>query len=330
MSTESGVNVDASEAVRRLKMCDDGTGAERLREARFCLERRSRLMSGIRGFFSGRDFIEVETPVLTRTPALETHIDAERAGEGYLRTSPELFMKRLLAAGYERIFEIGPCFRNGEYGPLHNPEYTMLEWYRTPATYRDMMGECRDLICSLFPAEAHQKSIRCRGQTVDFTGQWHVITISEAFMRFAGWDPVQNYDADRFNVDLIQKVEPALPGDRPVFLIDYPSAEAALAKFKEEDRRVAERWELYIGGVEIANAFTELDDQDEQIRRFQSAAEARDRLGKDVYPVDKRFIDCLRDDFPQAGGVAFGVDRLVMLFCGVDEIHKVRAFNLLF
>lgn len=329
MSTESGVDVDASEPLSRLEMCDDGTGAERLRAARDCLERRSRLISGIRRFFSGRDFIEVETPVLTRTPALETHIDAERAGKGYLRTSPELFMKRLLAAGYERIFEIGQCFRNGEYGSLHNPEYTMLEWYRAPATYHDMMGECRDLICSLFPVEVDEENILFRGQTVDFTGQWHVMTISEAFMRFAGWDPVQNYDANRFNLDLTQKVEPYLPRDRPVFLIDYPSAEAALAKLKEDDRLVAERWELYVGGVEIANAFTELDDRDEQIRRFQSAAEARDRLGKDVYPVDKRFIDCLKDDFPQAGGVALGVDRLVMLFCGVDNIHKVRAFDLL-
>ncbi len=330
MSIGFGAEVAASGSACRLEMRDDGTGAEKLCAVRSCLESRSKLTAGIRRFFGGRDFLEVETPVRTGTPALETYIDAEPSGNAYLRTSPELFMKRLLAAGYERIFEIGPCFRKGESGQLHNPEYTMLEWYRTSATYREMMEECRDLICSLLQVMGTRKNISWRGQTVELLGEWHVITVSEAFRRFAGWDPVKNYESDRFNLDLVEKVEPSLPGDRPVFLIDYPSAEAALARLKDGDSSVAERWELYIGGIEIANAFTELDDREEQVRRFRAAAEARDGLGKDVYPVDGRFIGCLGDGFPRAAGVALGVDRLVMLFCGADDIHQVRAFDAVF
>jgi lysyl-tRNA synthetase class 2 len=156
---------------------------------------------------------------------------------------------------------------------------------------------------------------------------WAVITVAEAFTRFAGWNPVEAYDADRFDLDLMRLVEPALPRDRPCVLTGYPAAAAALARLDPADPRVAERWELYAGGVELANAYTELTDPAEQERRFRDCGEVRRKMGKPDYPLDRDFLDALREGMPACGGAALGVDRLAMLLAGADSLDAVIAFR---
>lgn len=269
------------------------------------------MLLGIRHFFAQRDFMEVETPVRLPCPALETHIDAEPSGDWFLRTSPELHMKRLLAAGYERIYQIGPCFRKGERGDRHHPEYTMLEWYRTGTDYLGILDDTKALLAAAgLPARP-----------------WEVIPVSEAFRRWAGWDPGLAYDPVRFDLDLVEKVEPALPRDRAVVLMDYPAAAAALSRRKVDAPHLAERWELYLSGVEIANAYSELTDAAEQRARFEQAARDRRALGKPVYPLDEAFMAALEAGLPPCGGIALGVDRLAMVLAGADSLDAVIAFR---
>ncbi len=286
---------------------------------------RSGVLQAVRTFFTARGYLEVETPVRVPQPALELHIDAEPSGRAYLRTSPELYLKRLLAAGIPRLFELGPCFRRGERGERHNPEYTMLEWYRAGADYRDAAAETRDLLCTV--ARALLGSTRLPGLAgpVDVGAEWLRLTVAEAFATHAGWNPVTHYDADRFDLDLVNLVEPALPRDRPVILTDYPPAAAALARLRPDTPPVAERWELYVGGMELANAYGELTDPLEQRARFARCAADRRALGKEVYAVDEEFLRDL-SAVPACAGVALGLDRLVMLAAGVADIAAVRAF----
>jgi lysyl-tRNA synthetase class 2 len=289
---------------------------------------RSRILASIRDFFRNRGFLEVETPVRIPTPALELHIDAIPAAGGFLRTSPELHMKRLLADGLERIFQMGPSFREGESGPHHHPEFTMLEWYRAGADYRDILQDARELIQYTVQQVFDTDAFDCNGRRLSVASdRWEEWTVSEAFLAHAGWDPVADYDADRFDLDLVADVEPAMPTDKPVVLMDYPEPAAALARCRGEGNgRVAERWELYLGGLELANAFSELTDPAEQRRRFEQCAHDRERLGKAVYPMDEAFLDALASGLPPCGGAALGVDRLVMLLTGSSNIADVRPF----
>ena len=275
-------------------------------------QQRDALMRGIRAFFYERDFTEVDTPIRMQTPCMELHIDAEPSGDSFLRTSPEMFHKKLLAAGHERIFELGKCFRHGEQGPLHNPEYTMLEWYRAHADYLDVLEDSKKLIASLW-----------HGSDLD----WHIRTVSEVFEEFAGWNPAGNFDEDRFDVDLVDKVEPALKRMRgAVVLKDYPIEVAALSRRKPDNPRVAERWELYIDGIELANAYSELTDPVEQLRRFEECADKRRALGKKAYDIDAEFIDAV-GRMPPSGGVALGVDRLLMVMTGRSSLDQVIPFR---
>lgn len=307
-----------------------GTGAgdeiRRLQRMLPALEIRSHVFQAVREYFVGEGFAEVETPVRLPAPALELHIDAEPCGEQYLRTSPELHMKRLLAAGCERVFQIGPCFRRGERGRNHNPEYTMLEWYRAAADYRDILADARGLLPFAARRALGTTVIERGGHRIDLAGEWVVITVRQAFLDLAGWDPLRAYDGDRFDMDMVTKVEPGLPHDRPVVLTDYPGPAAALARCRPGDPPFAERWELYVGGLELANAFSELTDPCEQRQRFEACAEDRRRLGKEVYPIDEPFLQALGKGLPPCGGVALGMDRLAMLIAGVDAIDGVRAF----
>ncbi|MBN2163457.1 MAG: hypothetical protein JXR25_01110 [Pontiellaceae bacterium] len=276
------------------------------------LKLRDALMQRIRAFFHDRSYIEVETPIRLQTPCMELYIDAEPCGDRFLRTSPEIFHKQLLAAGCERIFEVGKCFRQGEFGALHNPEYTMLEWYQAKADYIDILEETRELIRYVWD-----------GAPVD----WAVLTVADAFGRYAGWDPVSNYDEDRFDLDLVEKVEPALKDlGGAVVLKDYPLEAAALSRRKECDPRVAERWELYIDGVELANAYSELTDPIEQLNRFEACAARRREMGRTDYGVDDAFIDAL-GRMPPSGGVALGVDRLLMLIAGRNSLDGLIPFR---
>jgi lysyl-tRNA synthetase class 2 len=279
---------------------------------------RNVLMQRIRTFFYEQGFVEVETPIRLRVPCMELHIDAERSGDHFLRTSPEIFHKQLLAAGHDRIFEVGKCFRSGERGPLHHPEYTMLEWYRANTDYRGVLAETKALIHAV--AGVADPGLRD-------LGEWKIITVSKAFMEYAGWDPAGNYDEDRFDLDLVEKVEPALKNlGGAVVLIDYPVEAAALSRRKPDDSQRAERWELYINGIEIANAYSELTDPVEQRVRFEACAKQRSALGKEVYPIDESFIKAL-ETMPPAGGVALGVDRLLMLIAGADSLDAVLPFR---
>lgn len=288
------------------------------------LEQRHRVVRAIRRFFWDRDYIEVETPVRIPSPCLELHIDAEPAGNQFLRTSPELHMKRLLAGGSAKIFQIGPCFRRGEKGNLHRPEFTMLEWYRTGVGYMEALAETKALVAHVAKEVPGQTGIPWQGGRIELMPVWDSMTVRDAFIGAAGWDPVSKFDADRFSLDLVEKVEPSFSPERPTVLYDYPAEAAALSRLKPGDPSVAERWELYIGGMEIANAFSELTDAVEQRRRFEQCAEQRKARGGEVYPVDEEFLEAMERGIPECAGVALGVDRLVMLLTNLQSIGDVR------
>jgi elongation factor P--(R)-beta-lysine ligase len=297
-----------------------------LSEMKRALAIRSRTLQVIRKFFCDRGFIDVETPVRIKAPALELHIDVQSSEEEYLRTSPELHMKRMLAAGYDKVFQIGPCFRRKERGQLHNPEFTMLEWYRVGAGYIDILADTKALIAEVVKDIHGGATIDYRGTKIDVMPVWDRLTVQEAFTLYAGWDPVKNFDDARFTLDLVDKVEPRFPANRPMVLMDYPAKVAALSRCKKDHPELAERWELYIGGIEIANAFGELTDEAEQRRRFKECATERSKTGKEVYPLDEEFLAALKQGLPECSGIALGIDRLVMLLANCETIAGVRPF----
>jgi lysyl-tRNA synthetase class 2 len=299
----------------------------RLAGLRPVLELRAKMLSATRDFFREHGYLEAETPVLVRTPALELHIDACPAGRHYLRTSPELHMKRLLGAGYKNIFQIGPCFRAGERGKLHNPEFTMLEWYRADAGYMDVLAETEDLLRHLAKICLGKLTLERHGKLLDLGADWKLFSLPELFEKFAGWNPAADFNERRFEDDLVNRVEPNLPVDRPVIVLDYPAPVAALARLKPDNPLLAERWELYLAGVEIANAFSELTDADEQRKRFEECARQRRALGREVYELDVEFLAALEKGLPPAAGVALGLDRLVMLFAGADSLDDTLPFR---
>ncbi len=283
---------------------------------------RAKVMARIRAFFVEQGFLEVETPLRVQTPAMEDHIDAEPSGDHWLRSSPELHMKRMVCAGYEKIFQIGPCFRQGERGARHLPEYTMLEWYWTGVTSEALIGQT----CGLLRAVGQGFGNTVFGG-VDLAAAPKVYTVRELFQRLAGWDPVGAFDADRFDFDLVEKVEPELAKEKvPVVVKDFPAERAALARMRPEDPGVADRWEMYLGGVELANAYTELTDAAEQRARFELCAEGRKGRGQEIYPLDEPFLSAMAQGMPECAGIALGMDRLLMRLLGTDRIDDVVAF----
>lgn len=276
------------------------------------IRRRAEIVRGLRAFFDEQCFVEVMTPVRIAAPAPEPHIDCPRSGDKYLRASPELQMKKLLAAGLEKFYQIGPCFREGELGSRHNPEFTMIEWYRKYADYRVIREDMKELIGYL--SEPGFRKI-----------EFAELSVRDAYLAYAGWDPWEDWDQDRFDYDMATKIEPNLPKGY-VFLIDYPPQAASLAKLSTaHDARCttyAERWELYFNGIELANCFTELCDGPEQRRRFREAKAERKALGESDYPLDEEFLE-LVPLMESAAGVALGVDRLVAALLGEKDIHAV-------
>lgn len=283
-------------------------------------------MAAVRAFFGDRGFLEVDTPVRVAAPAMELHIDAVPAGDGWLRTSPEFHMKRLLAEGWPRVYQIGPCFRAGERGAIHNTEFSMLEWYRAPGAADDVLRDIEALLPAVARAVWGSTVVSRSPHRTDFAAPPLVLTVSEAFSRYAGWDPAAAFDADRFDLDLVNKVEPALPRDRPVVLRDYPASCAAFARLRENRPTVADRFEVYLGGIELANGYSELTDPDEYRRRYDAWSAARRAAGKATYPPDEAFLASLAT-MPPAGGVALGVDRLAMLLSGADTLDDVLPFR---
>lgn len=231
-------------------------------------------------------------------------------------------MKKLLAMGMDRIYQIGPCFREGELGSRHNPEFTMIEWYRRNATYQDIAEDLEALMKGLFA----EFPLSIPTHDLD---HFSIITVRKAYVEFAGWDPWKEWDQDRFDFDMATKIEPNLP-KTPVFLIDYPPQASSLAKISVRSQpsastcRIAERWEFYWQGMELANCFTELCDEAEQRGRFAAAKVERQALGESDYPIDEEFLSLL-PEIGSASGVALGVDRLVALLCGASDIHAVMA-----
>jgi lysyl-tRNA synthetase class 2 len=329
----------------------------RLADRKPFLAARAGIVRAIRAWFEARDFVEVETPALQVSPGNEAHLHAfatEAVGHGgersplYLRTSPEFAAKKLLAGGEPRLFELARVWRNRERGPLHHPEFTMLEWYRTREPYETLMADCAALM-ALAADAAGSKRWSFRGQEVDPFAEPERLTLAEAFDRFAGIDLLATVQgdgatdrdalaaaatgnsirtaaddtwADVFSRVLVEKIEPNLGTGRATILCEYPVSEAALARPKPGDPRVAERFEFYACGVELANCFGELTDPAEQRRRFEAEMAEKARVYGEAYPLDEDFLAALAT-MPAASGAALGLDRLVMLATGASHIEQV-------
>jgi lysyl-tRNA synthetase class 2 len=313
---------------------------------------RMRIMSATRAWFVAHDFAEVETAILQASPGNEAHLhafstelitpDATRMPL-YLHTSPEFAAKKLLAAGEPRLFTFARVFRNRERGALHHPEFTMLEWYRANEPYAVLIADCAALLAGAADA-AETKHFGFRGRETDAFAVPERLTVAEAFHRHAGIDLLAILDdrdalaaaakgqgirvadddtwTDVFSRVLSERVEPNLGIGRATVLDEYPASEAALARPAVHDPRVAERFELYVCGVEIANAFGELTDPAEQRRRFESEMAEKERVHGERYPVDEDFLTALAA-MPPASGIALGFDRLVMLATGAQRIEQV-------
>jgi elongation factor P--(R)-beta-lysine ligase len=267
----------------------------------------------------------METPCRIPAPAPELFLDALTSGEWYLQTSPELSMKRLLAAGHEKIYQICRCWRDGERGRLHLPEFTLLEWYRADADYTQIMTDCEELLRAAAAVTGTTRIIY-QGMEVDLALPAQRISVREAFRLYTDVTPEEALDRDCFDERMALDIEPHLGIGLPVILYDYPSSRGALARRKSDDPSLCERFELYICGIELANAFSELTDQQEQMERFQLEREARRSAGKDPYPLPHPFLDDL-STMPPSAGIALGIDRLVMLLLDAPTIDDVVTFT---
>jgi lysyl-tRNA synthetase class 2 len=320
------------------------------------LAARGRIKGALRAWFEDQGFTEVEPGCLQVSPGNETHLHAfktEQVGSDlghrmlYLHTSPEFACKKLLAAGETKIFAFVPAFRNRERGALHAPEFTMLEWYRTDEPYEVLMGDCGEIL-RLAGETAGADVFEFRGRACNPKADPVAITVAEAFQRFANIDVLASIKskgvnrealalmaeaagcgvgvhdgwADIFAKVLVERVEPQLGNGAASLLTEYPSAQAALARPKDSDPRVAERFELYACGVELANGFGELTDATVQRWRLEAEMEEKERLYGERYPIDEDFLTAL-EMMPPASGCALGFDRLVMLATGAEHIDKV-------
>jgi lysyl-tRNA synthetase class 2 len=282
---------------------------------------RARIIQTIRAFFVAYDFLEVETPQRIPANAPEMQIDPLPSGKMWLQTSPEVAMKRLLAAGYGNLFQICRVWRGEERGRNHLPEFTLLEWYRPDHNYTTLMSDCEQLCLNLVPTG----SLGYQGSIINLTTPWPHLTVAEAFERFASCSLHEALATDRFEEILTTEVEPQL-GNDPIFLTEYPAEMAALARLKPGDATCAERFELYIGGVELANAFSELTDPTEQRQRFETEEAARRAAGKPAVNLPEPFLLDL-ETMPEAAGIALGVDRLIMLLTDSPTIDQVVALT---
>jgi len=290
------------------------------------LEQRARILQEIRQFFIKQGYLEVETPYRIPAPAPETYINAIASGSWFLHTSPELCMKRLLAAGYGKIFQICRCWREGDRGSQHIPEFTLLEWYRSGIDYRGLMEECETLIQTVAAVIGLGEKITYGDEEIDLAKTWERISVKEAFERYTQSSPKEAMERNLFDEILAENIEPRLGIGKPTFIYDFPAERGALARLKPEDPTVAERFELYMGGLEIANGFSELVDGGEQRRRFYLENANRQQMAKPIYPMPEKFLTEL-DSVPPSAGIALGVDRLAMVFLNAKAIDEVVAFT---
>jgi lysyl-tRNA synthetase class 2 len=330
------------------------------------LEARMAMAQAVRGFFAERDFVEVETPALQVSPGLEPHLIAfatelrepfhDGAGRRlYLHTSPEFAMKKLLVAGVPRLYQLARVWRNAERSGTHHPEFTMLEWYRAGAGYRDLMADCEALLRAALAAapadlRAGAAGFRRGGVGCDPAAPWQYISVAEAFRRYADvdvmatapdplapdtrrlkdeagrigvWVGERDQWEDIFFRIFLARVEPRLGIGVPTVLYDYPLSMAALARSREDNPGIAERFELYVCGLELANGFSELTDAAEQRRRFEAEIAKKQALYGESYPMDEDFLAALAYGMPESAGIALGFDRLVMLATAAGTIDEV-------
>ena len=310
--------------------------------SRETLEARARILRAVRAWFEAQGFLEVDTPARVRSPGQEVHLDAVPAGGGHwLITSPESHMKRLVAAGLPRIVQIAKCWRDNESGPHHRGEFTMVEWYRANAPLEALADDCEALARVAATAAGRDPA------ALGLAGPFARTTVRELWARHAGFALGGDEDAaalrakaaaagvavgtavawdDIFYQVFLDRIEPTLAAAGPTFVFDWPAPLAALARPKPGDPRVVERFELYAGGLELANAFGELTDPVEQRRRFEEEARIRAARGRAVYPIDEALRAAL-PRMPPTAGIALGFDRLVMLVLGLRDIAEVAAFD---
>jgi elongation factor P--(R)-beta-lysine ligase len=342
------VDVDRATVVRSFPGGDyPGPGSEVMRMPRARVDHvhaRARALAKLREVFAARGFLEVETPLLVPSPGLEIHLEAVHAGSGYLITSPEYQMKRLLAAGFERIYQVCKCFRANEHGAQHSSEFTMVEWYRAFAGIDEIIDDTEELVHAVCGDRA-----RIGTRQIDVKPPWKRMTVREAMQQWAGVhvdgaEPAAELVAavrraaidvadgtawdDAFFAAFLARVEPAIAAlDRALVLEDWPAPLAALARRKDGDAKTALRFEAYVGGIELANAFDELTDPIEQRARFLDDQRIRAERGKPVYPLDEKLLAALAEGLPPSAGIALGFDRLVMLATGAEHIRQVLAFT---
>lgn len=318
--------------------------------------RRSIVVKAIRDFFWEQGFLEVETPQVVNLPSMEPYLevfettlldDQKNPYRAFLTSSPEFAMKKLLAAGYENIFQVCKSYRNQEgWSTRHNPEFTILEWYRTNAQYTSIMTDCENLFRFIANRLGITK-LHFRGKTHDLTQPWERLSVAESFQKFAKIDEETMLDHQKlltkarekgyvidenttweqaFNQIFLNEIEPNLGQGRPTVLYEYPAEMAALSRKKVGDPRYAERFEFYVDGLELGNAFGELTDAPEQLRRLQADRAEKETLGRTLYDIDQDFIEALQAGIPPCAGIAVGVDRLCMLFLDAPTIQDVIFF----
>lgn len=294
------------------------------------LKSRSDFFQKVRSFFQNRDYLEVDTPLCLPVLIPEAEITPFASESWWLQTSPEQCMKRLLAQGNERLFQICHCFRKGEMGRLHEPEFTMLEWYHSGWDYHAIMAECERMIkeivveCGYFDGVTADGDVQRDGRTVSFAAPWQRLTVEEVFLKYGGVLPGDAIADGRFDELLVERVEPYLGWDRPVFLYDYPVELSSLARRKKDKPHLAERFELYICGIELANGFSELVDPEEQRRRFTKEIEKKEREHVEAVMPEKFLYDL--NSLGDTAGIALGMDRLLMILMGKSALAEVMPF----
>lgn len=330
------------------------------------LARRAKLISAIRRHFDEQDFLEVETPILQIMPCADMHIhgfpttlkgiDLKPERDLWLHTSPEFEMKKLLVAGLPKIYQLCHVFRNGEGSKRHSPEFTMIEWYRANAGYKEIMDDCIGLL-RFCAKQLGLKTFRYQNHDCDPFKDWEIISVAQSFETYAGIDlkafmveteahraaadsndragffkvaknagvGVREQDSweEIFFAVMAEKIEPHLGFDAPTIIYDYPTSMAALSRKSEDDPRFAKRFELYVCGLELANAFDELTDAKEQRKRFADEMAAKQAMYGESYALDEDFLAALEYGMPPAGGIALGVDRLAMITCNASDIDEV-------
>lgn len=320
-------------------------------------ETRIKIVKLIREFFWSQNFLEAETPIAARLPGQEPYLNPipvifhELDGAEtrmYLQTSPEFALKKILAAGYEKIFQICKCFRDYEqFGGNHNTEFTMIEWYRAPGTLEDIMDDTEKLF-KYVAEKLGISEVEYKNKKVNVTGEWERLSMREVWKKYVGVElndyltsekmaelaqarglTAENGEPyeDLFFKIFLNEIEPKLGMEKPIMIYDYPEQMCSLSRLSKNDPRYAERFELYIGGLELANAFGELTDAVEQKKRLEADKEKRARLGKETWSVDPDFINAIKQigsvNFSSVGGIALGIDRMIMLFIGAKDINEV-------